>query len=90
MKKEVEGHVPAGERVVIVDDVITSGGSVMKAINAAAEVGANIVQVIGIVDREAGADEMFTQNGYDYKPIFSITDLMAKSDAIERAPISTG
>jgi orotate phosphoribosyltransferase len=51
-KKLVEGSVKPGESVVVVDDVCTTGGSTVKAIEAARDFGLNVLQVIVLVDRE--------------------------------------
>ena len=51
-KKLVEGSVKPGESVVVVDDVCTTGGSTVKAIEAARDFGLNVAQVIVLVDRE--------------------------------------
>jgi orotate phosphoribosyltransferase len=50
--KQIEGHVHPGERVIIVDDVITTGNSVIEAIHAARDCGLKIVKVTVLVDRE--------------------------------------
>jgi orotate phosphoribosyltransferase len=52
--KWIEGSAGEGERVAIVDDVVTSGGSVMQAIERARAEGLQILQVIVLVDREEG------------------------------------
>lgn len=51
-RKRIEGDVQVGERVAIVDDVVTSGSSTIKAIQACREYGLDVVQVIVLVDRE--------------------------------------
>jgi orotate phosphoribosyltransferase len=51
-KKLVEGSVKPGESVVVVDDVCTTGGSTVKAIEAARDFGLHVVQVVVLVDRE--------------------------------------
>lgn len=76
-KKIIEGHVPTDEQVIIVDDVVTSGCSVMKAIEAAEGVGATVVLVLSLVDRERGARKMFNERGYEYDSIFTTSDLRA-------------
>lgn len=79
--KVIEGYLPnPGDRIVVVDDVITSGKSVMKAIEAVKERGAEIAAVLAIVDREAGARQFFDSQGYRYVSIFS------KQDVLESAP----
>jgi len=56
-KSALEGGVQAGERVVILDDVITTGGSTITAIEKAKEVGLVIDRVIALIDREEGGRE---------------------------------
>ena len=75
-KKLVEGRLKQGDRVIIVDDVVTSGGSVMKAIRAAEDVGARVVLVLSIVDRDRGAAEMFASHGYAYRSVFTKQDVL--------------
>jgi orotate phosphoribosyltransferase len=53
----IEGNVKAGDRVVIVDDVITTGKSTIEAITRAKEAGLDIVKVIALVDRQEGGYE---------------------------------
>lgn len=73
--KIVEGTIQPGSGVVVVDDVMTTGGSVMKAIRAAENQGARILKVIILVDREEGGRE--TLSGYDVDILFTVTDLRA-------------
>jgi orotate phosphoribosyltransferase len=70
----IEGVVKPGANVAIVDDVVTSGGSVLKAIRAAEQEGARVVKVLMLVDREEGAAE--TLRDYDHETIFSFKDLL--------------
>jgi orotate phosphoribosyltransferase len=69
----VEGRVTAGDRVVIVDDVLTTGESVVQAIEAVEAIGAKVVRVVCIVDRLQGARERLAV--YDFRPLFTIQDL---------------
>ncbi|MGL6076176.1 MAG: orotate phosphoribosyltransferase [Fimbriiglobus sp.] len=68
----IEGEVKAGDRVVVIDDVLTTGGSVVQAIQAVEAIGAKVVRVICICDRLQGAREALAQ--YDYRPLFTIHD----------------
>jgi len=53
-KRQVEGNFRSGFRVVVVEDVITTGGSALRAIEALREAGAEILGVLAVVDREQG------------------------------------
>ena len=64
----------AGKRVVIVEDVTTTGGSAIKAAEAIRAAGANIVRVITIVDRQDGADEAFKTAAMDFQPLLTLAD----------------
>ena len=71
-QERVEGVVKAGDRVVVLDDVLTTGGSVAQAVEAVEAIGAKVLRVVCIVDRLAGARERLA--GYDFRPIFTIRD----------------
>lgn len=72
----IDGVSVAGKRVVIVEDVITTGGSVVKAVKAVQDAGAEVLEVTCIVDREQGGREAFAAMGIDYAPIFSINEFL--------------
>lgn len=72
--KQVEGPVEAGQEVVIVEDVITSGGSALKAVDAAEAFGLKVREVIGIIDRLAGGEAAFEQRGLPLKTLTTIRD----------------
>jgi len=75
-QKKIEGlELQKGDRVVIVDDVATKGGSMLEAIAPVKELGCEIVEAIVIVDREQGATEKLKQAGYTLKSIFKRSDL---------------
>lgn len=74
-RKVIEGNLRPGSRVVILDDVITTGGSSGKAIAEVKNLGCAIVRVIALVDRLQGAAKFFTDEGIaDYQAIFTIRD----------------
>lgn len=74
--KLIEGNLREGDRVVIVEDVVTTGGSVINAIKAVSNMGAIVKKVIVIVDREEGADQYFKDLAIEYKPLFRISELL--------------
>ena len=74
MQKMIEGPALApGDKVVMLEDVITTGGSVLKAIQEVEKTGAKVVKTICLVDRNEGASE--TLANYSYSPIFTLRDL---------------
>ena len=52
--RRIEGNFKPGDRVVVIEDVITSGGSAITAINAVREEGGEVIGLLALVDREAG------------------------------------
>ncbi len=75
MKKLVEGPaLKKSSRVVIIDDVVTTGSSTVQAIQAIRAIGCKIVRVIAVVDRLEGAKETIGQFGLKLEPIFTIRD----------------
>ena len=75
LQRMVEGHLPGGAQAVIVEDVMTTGGSVLDAIAEVEKAGGKVVRVIGIVDRLQGARERFESRGYRFTPIFTKAEL---------------
>lgn len=71
------GETMAGRRVVIVEDVTTTGGSALKAVEAVRDAGAEVVAVITIVDRKEGATEAFTAAGLTFEPLLTVDDFKA-------------
>jgi len=72
----VEGPLDEGDRVVIIEDVITTGGSSKKAIDAAEALGAKISRVLAIVDRQQGGTENLKKQGIRLESIFNIDELL--------------
>jgi orotate phosphoribosyltransferase len=71
----VVGDVKPGQRVVIVEDVITTGASTLKAIAAAREFGLEVVKVLILVDREEGGKEAVAQAVPQVEAVFTISEL---------------
>jgi orotate phosphoribosyltransferase len=75
-RKQIEGPVPDGARVVMLEDVVTTGGSTLQAIAAIErEKQARVVKVIAMVDRLQGARENLEAEGYAFEAIFTIEEL---------------
>ncbi len=73
-RKAIEGQIREGGRVVIVDDVTTSGGSALKAVEAAREFGCTVVKVVTVVDRLEGAAESFAAKGCPFVALLTADD----------------
>lgn len=73
--RDVEGPVEPGQRVVIVEDVVTTGGSSLRAIERVEAFGLTVDRVIAIVDRMEGGREAFEQAGYRLDTLLTIRDL---------------
>ncbi len=74
-KRFVEGPVEPGDRVVIVEDVVTTGGSSLLAIERAEQFGLEVIRVMAIVDRLQGGAEAFRDAGYPFTSLLTIDDL---------------
>ena len=74
-KSLIEGPLDKGMRTVIVEDVATTGGSAIKAINAVRDFGCEVIKVIVIVDREQGAKENLAKLDIPFESIFNKDEL---------------
>lgn len=72
------GSVLPGDNVVVVEDVTTSGGSLLSAVEAVEEFGAKVVQVISVIDRNAGATELFEKHKIPFHSLLTLDDLGIK------------
>src|SRR5262245_9714477 len=77
-KQRIEGEVKSGDRVAVIDDVLTTGGSVVQAIAEVEKLGAKVERVVCIVDRLQGAREALSE--YDFRPLFTIRDFGISGD----------
>ena len=74
--KVIEGNFPANGTVAIFDDVVTSGGSILKGAERVKEQGGNVAVVMAVIDREEGGREKIEGAGYKFLPIFTRKDLI--------------
>jgi len=77
-RSALEGNVQAGERVVIIDDVITTGGSTITAIERAREAGLAIDRVIALIDREEGGRENILTHTGRVDAVLTRTEIMSR------------
>ncbi|MBV9774235.1 MAG: orotate phosphoribosyltransferase [Gemmatimonadetes bacterium] len=78
--KRIEGCFTEGSRVVVVEDVITSGGSALKACEAVRAEGGEVLAVLALVDRESGGTEAIEAAGYPVRSLFRVSELLARAE----------
>ena len=62
--------IAEGRRVAVVDDVVTSAGSILRAIEAVQDEGCEVVAVSAVVDRQEGGGDLLRSRGFDFRPLF--------------------
>ncbi|KAM3101666.1 orotate phosphoribosyltransferase [Phormidesmis sp. 146-12] len=85
VRKEAKGHgtqayiegptLPKNSPVVVLEDVVTTGQSAMKAVDRLRDAGYQVEEVISLVDRQQGGAEFYQQQGLKFKAVFTIQDL---------------
>jgi len=89
-KAEIEGEYHAGETVVVIDDLATTGGSKFEAIEKLTGVGLVVKDVVVLVDRQSGAMESLERAGYSMHAVLTITQLLdywEKTSKVEKDKI---
>ncbi|NEP55776.1 MAG: orotate phosphoribosyltransferase [Symploca sp. SIO2G7] len=85
IRKEPKGHgtrayiegppLPAGAKVVVVEDVVTTGKSAFKAVERLNYAGYTVEEIIALVDRQQGGGELYQQQGLKFQALFTIQDI---------------
>ncbi len=86
VRKETKGHgtrrwiegrknLPDGAKVVVVEDVVTTGGSGLQAVDKITEEGYEVVGLLAVVDREEGAREAIEARGFKFESLFTKTEI---------------
>lgn len=70
----IEGPVKPGDRVIVIDDVVTTGGSALQAVDRIIEFGCTVVGVVGIVDRKEGGAANFAARNLPFRALLTIED----------------
>ena len=74
--RRIEGNFQAGDTVVVVDDVITTGGSTLKAIDAIEAEGGRVAAALVLLDREEGGRQAIEERGIPVYPLYTRTSLL--------------
>lgn len=75
-KAEIEGEYDQGDRIVVIDDLATTGGSKFEAIEKLTSAGLEVQDVVVLIDRESGAKEALDEKGYRLHAVFTLTGLL--------------
>ncbi|MBN8559855.1 MAG: orotate phosphoribosyltransferase [Leptolyngbya sp. UWPOB_LEPTO1] len=88
VRKEAKGHgtqayiegltLPEGSRVVVLEDVVTTGQSAMKAVERLRDAGYQVDEVISLIDRQQGGAEFYQQQGLKFRAVYTIEDLQKR------------
>src|SRR5215217_2188778 len=73
--KQIEGVLEPGDHVMIVEDVLTTGGQVLEAVKTLQELGAKIERIVAVIDRQEGARENIEKAGIVFESLFTSKDL---------------
>lgn len=84
-KAEIEGDFNAGETIVVIDDLATTGGSKFEAIEKLTAVALKVKDIVVLVDRQSGAKESLEQAGYAMHAVLTITQLLDYYEATAKA-----
>ncbi len=77
--QQVEGSLPVGAKLVVVEDVVTSGGSTLRTINVLRSAGYTILKVIALIDRMEGGGEKIVAEGIPFEPLYTMKDFKIAS-----------
>jgi orotate phosphoribosyltransferase len=69
--KQIEGLLEPGERVVLVEDVVTTGGAALAAVDVLRASGAEVLAALAVVDREEGGAAAFAARGVPFESLFT-------------------
>ncbi len=89
-KAEIEGEYRAGETVVVIDDLATTGGSKFEAIQKLTGAGLMVKDVVVLIDRQSGAKAALAQAGFNLHAVLTISDMLnhwEESGSVEKEKI---
>ncbi|MEX0776700.1 MAG: orotate phosphoribosyltransferase [Phycisphaeraceae bacterium] len=73
--KQLEGKLEPGDRVLIVEDIVTTGGQTLEAAKVIQAAGAKVVQIVAVIDRQEGGRENIQGAGFTFASLFTKADL---------------
>lgn len=85
-RAEIEGEYQAGETIVVIDDLATTGGSKFEAIEKLTAAGLIIRDVVVLVDRQSGANEALAEAGYTLHAVLTINEMLDDWESTRKVP----
>ena len=73
--KQLEGRFASGERVTVIEDVVTTGGDSLRSIEALTNAGLDVIHLVVVLDRGEGGEDNIREARIPYSPLFRIQDL---------------
>jgi orotate phosphoribosyltransferase len=73
--KQIEGHLSPGDKVTVIEDVVTTGGGSLRSAQVLRDAGADVIHLVVVLDRGEGGEENIAGAGIPYSPLFRIQDL---------------
>ena len=73
--KLIEGTLEKGERVLVVEDICTSGGQAIEAMNVLTDAGAIVDKLVVVIDRQEGGQQKVEQAGFAFESLLTSADL---------------
>ena len=88
-KAYIEGpSLVEGAKVMVLEDVVTTGGSALTAVERLQEAGYEVTQILALVDREQGGNELYQSKGIEFQALFSIQEVQQQYAKSNRSKIS--
>jgi orotate phosphoribosyltransferase len=73
--KQIEGLFDPGDRMTVIEDVVTTGGDSLRSAQVLRDAGANVIHLIVVLDRGEGGEDNIRNAGIPYTPLFRVQDL---------------
>ena len=73
--KQIEGRMDRGDRITVIEDVVTTGGDSLRSAQVLRDAGADVIHLVVVLDRGEGGEDNIRNAGIPYSPLFRITDL---------------
>jgi orotate phosphoribosyltransferase len=79
--KQMEGDLEEGDRVLLVEDVVTTGGQILEAAKVIQDAGATVTRIVSVIDRLEGGRENIEKAGFEFKSLVTTKDLGVSVDS---------